>query len=153
MNLYDQSLYVDSRAWGCHMWQYLHIFAAAFDPAYPVDAPGLFAKIAETLPCPVCRTHAKKYIDEHPVPTETRESLVAYVNDMHNTVSKRLGKKEYALKDSIRETNKTISGSLAKAAPGASGSPPWLWPAGAALVLGAVAYAGYRMGKKASSRG
>jgi hypothetical protein len=61
----------------------------------------LFARL---LPCPTCRSHFTQLLEAHldARALETRASLVSFLNDAHNMVNVRLGKREFTLAEHYR---------------------------------------------------
>lgn len=91
--------------WGPGAWNTLHVFAHSAPTKLGQDEMQQFAwflrAFAEYLPCPRCRTHFKDFLDrrmtEHAL--RTRSSIVRLLNDAHNEVNARTGKKIYTLNE------------------------------------------------------
>lgn len=94
--------------WGPAAWNTLHVVAHSF-PHEPSDAERddmrtfllLFTK---HLPCPSCKRHfmdlLSRRLDERAL--QSRFSLVAFMNDAHNEVNRRLGKRVWTLEEHYR---------------------------------------------------
>ena len=97
--------------WGPAVWNTLHVFAHTaprkLDAAERRDFEALLRAIARRLPCPRCRAHFSDFLDRRlgngiDVELGTRENLVALLNDAHNEVNRRTGKREYTLDEHYR---------------------------------------------------
>lgn len=109
--------------WGPSAWNVLHSFAQY----YPVSNPSpqkkeatrnfLFA-FASELPCPRCRRHFEAFLRERTEsegtgdgggggggrvvdPLSSRAALVSLLNDAHNDVNRRTGKREFGLQEHV----------------------------------------------------
>ena len=53
------------------------------------------------LPCPKCRHHANEYLESHMTYSDldSRENIVKFLNDLHNDVNKRLGRRQVTLRE------------------------------------------------------
>ena len=96
------------------MWRFLH--ASSF--AYPVAPDPLRRKqmiqflrcVGLVLPCRTCRDHYNEYIEEHlgDEAVQSRASLVEWVVELHNSVNRRTGKKEWTV-DEVRRMYETTA--------------------------------------------
>lgn len=91
--------------WGPGAWNTLHVFAHSAPKELTKDEMQQFAwflnTFAEYLPCPRCRTHFKNFLDRR-MSDETlrmRSSIVKLLNDAHNEVNARTGKRVYTLEE------------------------------------------------------
>lgn len=84
---------------GPSTWKTLH--SIAFNYAENADNPtnaekrdivDLFRLFGKFLPCPSCKIHYNKYINEHPVDASTRSNLTIWLYDFHSAVNKRTHK-------------------------------------------------------------
>lgn len=92
--------------WGPSAWNMLHVVAHTF-PRAPLDEDrqrmyDFLHLFALHLPCPSCREHFVELLKRNiPEPTSEafrcRDSLVMFMNDAHNEVNRRLGKREFSL--------------------------------------------------------
>ena len=105
--------------WGPAAWNTLHVVAHSY-PTHPTsrqrDETWQFLHLfALHLPCPSCRQHFQSLLQSS-VPTsdatafDSRESLVKFMNDAHNEVNVRLGKRIYTLEEHYRVYRPTKSG-------------------------------------------
>ena len=94
--------------WGPAAWNTLHVVAHNYPlrpTRYDREATHKFLHLfARHLPCPACRKHFRALLAERiPSPTshafDGRGSLVAFMNDAHNDVNERLGKKTFTLEE------------------------------------------------------
>ena len=96
------------KSWGPSAWNTLHCMAHAWSRT-PTDAQrermySFLHMFAVHLPCPTCRTHFVEMLVEqmpgaHCGVLESRDTLVAFCNSLHNQVNRRLGKREFTLKE------------------------------------------------------
>lgn len=96
--------------WGPHAWTFLHFITLSY-PKNPTETDkynmNTFLKSLEhVLPCDVCKIHYKENTEEiHPLTNQvlsSKENLVKWLIDVHNTVNKRNGKKILEYSDVIR---------------------------------------------------
>ena len=77
----------------------LHLFSLMVPPDPTPDDRDNFTQfvlaLVNILPCAACMHHATVYVAEHPVMVGNRLEAVAWVNDFHNSINKRHGKREY----------------------------------------------------------
>ena len=66
----------------------------------PEDTWQLLHLFANHLPCTTCGSHFRTFLTRRGMP-QTRSSLVALLNDAHNEVNIRLGKRTYTLREHI----------------------------------------------------
>jgi len=89
--------------WGPAAWNTLHAFAHSLpltlDERQQSDFANFLYLFGSYLPCPKCRSHFKEYLDTHvDVNTfRTRESSIIFLNEAHNDVNVRLGKRVFTL--------------------------------------------------------
>jgi hypothetical protein len=87
-------------AWGFYQWGILHISARLYSEnpteEMQLDFLQYIRSVFKHLPCPGCAYHALQYIEEYPPTVKSRDKVVEYFIDMHNSVNKRLGKKEFS---------------------------------------------------------
>lgn len=85
------------------MWKVMH--SVAF--TYP-EQPGpetrreyidFYRSIGNVIPCPSCRTHYNKYLEENPIDGDDRESLARWVYDLHSSVNQRNKKPNPSFED------------------------------------------------------
>ena len=86
--------------WGPSAWLFLHSVSFQY-PENPTDQDKnnykiFFESLQNILPCPNCREHYQKNIQENPMNLESRESLIKWVIDLHNLVNQKNSKKEYS---------------------------------------------------------
>lgn len=94
--------------WGPGAWNTLHVVAHS----YPKDPTRLQMTETRTflllfgkhLPCPSCRRHfldlLQRNLDDRTL--ASRATLVAFMNDAHNEVNQRLGKRTWTLEEHNR---------------------------------------------------
>ena len=86
--------------WGPSAWLFLHSVSFQYPENPTVQDKNnykiFFESLQNILPCPNCREHYQKNIQENPMNLESRESLIKWVIDLHNAVNKKNSKKEYS---------------------------------------------------------
>ena len=86
--------------WGPAAWLFLHSVSFQYPENPTVQDKNnykiFFESLQNILPCPNCREHYQKNIQENPMNLESRESLIKWVIDLHNAVNKKNSKKEYS---------------------------------------------------------
>ena len=89
--------------WGPGAWNTLHVFAHSAPKELTREEMQKFAwflnTFAEYLPCPRCRKHFQEFLDRRMTEDtlRTRSSIVKLLNDAHNEVNARTGKRVYTL--------------------------------------------------------
>ena len=96
------------KKWGPAAWRFLHTISFTYSNSPTEEEKKtmyyflhFFSKV---IPCTKCRTDFESYINEtltlgskH---LNTKETLIAYINDSHNYVNRKIGKREYTLDES-----------------------------------------------------
>lgn len=94
--------------WGPGTWNTMHCFAHSAPQELNQEEQERFRHllllIAEHLPCPSCRRHFRAYLETHlnEGVLASRQTLVSFLNDAHNSVNLRLGKRVYTLDEHYR---------------------------------------------------
>jgi hypothetical protein len=82
--------------WGPSTWRAMHSIAYTAPERPSIEEQrqfvDFFRLLGDVLPCPSCRVHYQKYMSEHPIDASSREALVQWVYDLHDSVNKRKGK-------------------------------------------------------------
>ena len=115
---------MDNKIWGPYFWFTLHTITLAY-PDYPTYSDkrrynDFFISVQYILPCPKCREHYKKHLDNNPISIslDNKESLVKWLFDLHNQVNISLNKPEMpyeAFKEKYRKIyNPTIIEKIAE---------------------------------------
>jgi len=92
--------------WGKPMWKSMHFVALKY-PQNPTTEDKMnymtyYKSIGNVLPCPPCRNHYKKMLEEYPMTEEVmmnNDTLFAWTVLLHNKVNQRLGKKVYTVEE------------------------------------------------------
>lgn len=91
--------------WGPGAWNTLHVFAHSAPEELTNDEMQKFAwflnTFAEYLPCPRCRRHFQDFLKRRMTEDtlHERSSIVKLLNDAHNEVNARTGKRVYTLEE------------------------------------------------------
>ena len=86
--------------WGPHAWTFLHSITFQY-PENPTDMEKqkyytFFNSLKNTLPCPNCREHYAQNYEKIPIRLDTRNELIEWLIDIHNSVNTMIGKREYS---------------------------------------------------------
>lgn len=87
------------KCWGPGGWTMLHSMAHGMPEgslATPENTWQLLHLTADHLPCSTCASHFRKFLARREMP-RTRSEFIALLNDAHNEVNARLGKRTYTL--------------------------------------------------------
>lgn len=104
MEKYFLKYYTQNKSvWGPHFWYVIHNFSAnysVFPSAVEEEIAKKFVKIIPfIIPCSECSEHAYNYIKENVNEDSgifsSKKSLSKFFFDFHNSVNKRLNKKQY----------------------------------------------------------
>lgn len=94
--------------WGPGAWNTLHVFSHSAPKELTNEEMKKFGwflnTFAEYLPCPKCRRHFQGFLDRRMTDDSlrTRSSIVKLLNDAHNEVNARTGKRIYTLEEHYR---------------------------------------------------
>jgi hypothetical protein len=106
--------------WGPHGWKFIHIVALAY-PSEPTNEDKenyktFFTIIGKILPCHLCNDHYNENLINYPLNDtvlSSRDNLLKWTIDMHNSVNKSNGTKVYdydtaikLIKDNFNDSNK-----------------------------------------------
>lgn len=94
--------------WGPAAWNVLHVTAHTYPrnptPKQQTETREFLFLFAKHLPCPSCRKHFLEHLEAHlpegSAALTSRFALVRFVNDAHNAVNERLGKRVFTLAES-----------------------------------------------------
>ncbi len=90
--------------WEQITWIFFHSYANKinnnFFKGHKINCCGLLVYICNNLPCPICRSHANKYLSSHDIyKCDNKKDLQIYLWNFHNEVNKRLNKPIYDFKN------------------------------------------------------
>lgn len=93
--------------WGPIFWTTMHIVSLGY-PQKPSEeekagAAAFYNSLASVIPCPICKTHYRKFLKSTPVETalNNRHDLIHWVFDLHNNVNTQLGKPKITFQEYI----------------------------------------------------
>ena len=111
-------------AWGRCGWTLLHACSFGVDPTLTrAQRDGMYSllwALADVLPCQKCRDHLRERLSAHfysaslPV-FDTRASLTRALNELHNSVSRSIGKAEMSYEDMCLMYKEPVKGRCASA--------------------------------------
>ena len=90
----------DKNIWGPKTWDIMHTFSYNY-PRNPnlqtkQNAFNFFSSIGYLLPCSYCQKHCIEYVTNNPPSINSRNELIDWVLNFHNTVSKTLNKETWS---------------------------------------------------------
>ena len=93
--------------WGPSFWKIIHFSTIGF-PNKPnnhdnVKFINFMDSLIFLLPCVVCREHLSENLAKSPPVLNSRDTLIMWGYNLHNTVNKMLEKKEYKFKNFLIE--------------------------------------------------
>jgi hypothetical protein len=100
---------VDPLIWGPPLWSALHIAAyASVSRGLLPRWQRLLTELRTGLPCPECSAHYNSWFNSHPLrttllpPNSTQQSIIRFVQDLHNSVNIRNNKPTWSAAQSAR---------------------------------------------------
>ena len=85
--------------WGPYFWTTLHLVTLAHpnepSEAHKKDAEAWVYAFRSIIPCEVCRIHYTNELKRMPPNVESKHEFVEWGRALHNSVNKRLGKREW----------------------------------------------------------
>lgn len=86
---------MDPKIWGPYVWYNFHILSYAYNDSDQEKYKVMFKSIPYIIPCLTCKEHLKRsFIKSSPNDNIIdRKSIIEWLNNLHNIVNKRLGKK------------------------------------------------------------
>lgn len=124
--------------WGPVFWTTMHIVSLGYSPNPTEEeqyaASAFYNSLANTIPCPICRTHYKMILKSMPVENavKSRDELIQWVFTVHNKVNAQLGKKEITFEQYIQNMKRLSEKEYVQI--GTSSSSPLLYFGLGALV-------------------
>lgn len=81
---------------GPSLWRTMHSVAYTA-PEHPTieqqrEYVDFFRALGPVIPCPACAAHYQEYLNKHPIDASSREALVNWMYELHDSVNKRKGK-------------------------------------------------------------
>ena len=92
-------------SWGPALWRFLHASSFAYpddpDPLRQAQMLEFLKSVGSVLPCKTCRNHYNAYINEHLTEEVVRSKvvLIEWMVELHNSVNRRTGKKDWMVDD------------------------------------------------------
>lgn len=98
------------KVWGPIFWTYLHAYAELFFDQPNDQSMKFLTTFSDTIPCPECQEHFKTYLNLHSLEGDLRK----YIFNLHNSVNRRLKKKEITWQFYTQEVSKQFTTPSAK---------------------------------------
>lgn len=91
--------------WGPSFWFSLHTVTFTY-PFYPNEIEKnkiqlFFESIQAILPCKICRDHYAENLKQFPIQTNSRAELMQWLIQLHNSVNRNTGKREWSMEEVI----------------------------------------------------
>lgn len=132
--------------WGPALWRFLHASSFAY-PELP-DEPrqrqmlAFLRGVGDVLPCKTCRDHYREYVDGKLTPADvsSRAALVSWLVELHNSVNRRVGKREWTVAEAsaLYETREGRAGACPAVRHGSLEFGTWICVVLVAATLGLV---------------
>jgi len=108
---------VEPRIWGSSAWKFMHCVTLAY-PINPTetdknDIRQFFDIMPKVLPCNVCKNNCKGHFAANPLTDQilySRENLVRWLIDIHNSVNEMHGKPKLSYADAVNKIMDVKSG-------------------------------------------
>jgi hypothetical protein len=98
---------MNSTLWGPSAWNFIHSVCYGAPEVLTYEDvqsyKNFFYSLQNVLPCPVCRQHYKDNLSSVPMHFRTRDELFAWSVELHNSVNKMLGKRQYTVKEALKK--------------------------------------------------
>jgi hypothetical protein len=94
--------------WGPIFWTTMHIVSLGYSSKPSEEekkaAIAFYNSLAYTIPCPICKTHYKTFLEKSPVEAvvDNRHDLIHWVFELHNDVNEQLGKRRISFQEYVR---------------------------------------------------
>lgn len=90
---------MDPKIWGPSGWLFLHTVTFNY-PTNPSEEDKknykeFFDSLKNVIPCPICSEHYKENIKNNPIKLNSKDELIEWLFDIHNSVNKFKGEKVY----------------------------------------------------------
>ena len=90
-------------SWGPALWRFLHASSFAYpddpEPVRQIQMLEFLKSVGNVLPCKTCRDHYNEYVTTNLTEqvVVSKEPLISWLVDLHNSVNRRTGKKEWSV--------------------------------------------------------
>lgn len=97
---------VNIKIWGPSLWELIHVISHGYDinknKKYYINFFNLLTKL---IPCTKCKIHYFYYLKKKPIKNYliSKNKLLRWVNDLHNSVNKKLRKKIFEYPESLKK--------------------------------------------------
>ena len=94
---------MDPKIWGASAWLFLHTITFNYPNNPSIEDKKnfhqFFDSLKYTIPCPLCKEHYKENLKKNPIKLNSKEELIEWLFDIHNTVNESKGTKIYSHED------------------------------------------------------
>uniref|UniRef100_A0A6C0HP49 thiol oxidase n=1 Tax=viral metagenome TaxID=1070528 RepID=A0A6C0HP49_9ZZZZ len=95
---------MSKKIWGNAVWYLFHTLVykiKSTDDSNFKELFGHISSISKNLPCPECSEHAALFLSRVNIDivTSSRENMITFLFEFHNSVNKKIGKPIYLLED------------------------------------------------------
>ena len=98
------------KVWGGGWWTTMYSIAYTSTPEKMGAITLIFTEYATVIPCDICAAHYKIFLANNPIP-RTRDALLVWVNNLHNSVNESIGTPQVPLSAKLIELE-TVSPKL-----------------------------------------
>ncbi len=86
--------------WAPGAWRFLHAVTFAYpdEPSFRMQkqAKLFFGTLGDILPCKKCGHHWNQRLENHPVPTQSKDALSRWLVNVHNDINRSNNKREFS---------------------------------------------------------
>ena len=93
--------------WGPGLWEIIHTSSFRYKsikitPIIKKQYIIFYTSLQELIPCDKCKEHYTDYLQKYPIKNyiNSYNKIITWVNNFHNSVNSKIGKKVYSLTDS-----------------------------------------------------
>lgn len=111
---------MDPKIWGKHFWNTINTIAISYpdkpDEDDKKNISTFMYSLANVLPCYKCQEHFKENLKKFPLQhaLKSRQTLIHWVIDIHNSVNRRNGKREYSYEEGLYLMESNLMGTMDK---------------------------------------
>ena len=90
---------ITPKEWGPLFWNFLHSIPDSLTKDNVCYFNAMFKKMAYVIPCNICKEHYDRFYDKNKLEF-TKNKMKNWILQLHNSVNKKLGKKQYTISES-----------------------------------------------------
>ena len=101
-------MFLSKKYWGPILWKTLYIIAYTYSVESINEINIFYETILKLLPCEECRIHSLEWIKNNPIDTTNKDTLLIWVNNLENSINKKLGLNLVTLDKRLSEMEEKI---------------------------------------------